>query len=344
MAISKKIESFMTQASFIRRMFEEGERMREEVGADRVFDFSLGNPILEPPETFLRVLRRTVENPPPGMHRYMANAGYLETRTRVAEYLSSDTGAAVEADDVVMTCGAGGALNVALKSLLDPGDEVVVVAPYFPEYRFYIDNHGGTPVVAESTEEFDLDLDDLARAIGPRTKAIILNSPNNPTGRMYPAEKLAELGQLLKQREEQTAHPITILSDEPYRKIVFDGLKAPPVFAAHANTILISSHSKDLGLPGQRIGFAVISPEHRDREALRGAMVFTNRTLGFYLFPRIPIEDDLAFVRSLQKEYILTVPGSGFGRNGHIRLSFCVSQKEIEGALPGFRRIMQQYR
>jgi aspartate aminotransferase len=182
MAISKKIESFMTKASWIRKMFEEGIRMKREMGADRVFDFSLGNPIMEPPESCRQALLDLAQNPPAGMHRYMSNAGYPEVRARVAEYLAADTKAALEADDVIMSCGAGGALNVTLKALLDPGDQVVVVAPCFPEYRFYTDNHGGELVVAESAEDFDLDLGELDRVVGPRTKALILNSPNNPTG------------------------------------------------------------------------------------------------------------------------------------------------------------------
>jgi len=393
MAISKKIDSFMTNASWIRKMFEEGIRMKQEVGEDNVFDFSLGNPILEPPESCQQALRDLAQNPPAGMHRYMSNAGVPEVRSSVAEYLSADTGHTLDANDVIMTCGAGGAMNVALKALLDPGDEVVVVAPCFPEYRFYSDNHGGKLVVAESAEDFDLDLGELDRAIGKQTKALILNSPNNPTGRMYTAARLKQLGDLLARKENDAGGPITILSDEPYRKIVFDGGQTPPIFDAHPNTILITSHSKDLGLPGERIGFAAIGPGHCDRLPLRNAMTFTNRTLGFvnapalfqrvvaqnqatsvpveqyqklrdifcrgldqagmqyvkpqgafYLFPKTPTEDDLAFVRALQKHYVLAVPGAGFGRGGHIRLSFCVTQKEIEGALPAFRKVMEEFR
>jgi aspartate aminotransferase len=169
MAISKKIDSFMTKASWIRKMFEEGIRMKQEVGEDNAFDFSLGNPILEPPESCRQALRDLAQNPPAGMHRYMPNAGVPEVRARVAEYLSADTGQALEADDIIMTCGAGGAMNIALKALLDPGDEVVVVAPGFPEYRFYVDNHGGKLVTAESADDFDLDLGELDRAMGKQT-------------------------------------------------------------------------------------------------------------------------------------------------------------------------------
>jgi len=382
----------MTQASFIRKMFEEGMRLKQEVGVENVFDFSLGNPILEPPKQFQTILRETIMNPPAGMHRYMHNAGYPETRSKVAKYLTGNTGTQVEPDDIIMTCGAGGALNVALKSLLNPGDEVVVIAPFFPEYRFYVDNHGGTLKIAETSQDFDLDLDSLDRVMGNQTKAIIINSPNNPTGRMYSSERLKELGQLIAQKEQRAGHPITILSDEPYRKIVFDDKKLPSIFDAHPNTILITSHSKDLGLPGERIGFGAISSHHQDRVLLREAMTFTNRTLGFvnapalfqrivaraqdlsipvkayqhlrdlflqglldagiqcfrpqgafYLFPQSPIKDDLAFVNVLKKHHILAVPGSGFGRSGYFRLCFCVSQKEIETAIPSFIIAMKEY-
>ncbi len=392
MAISRKIEDFMTKASWIRKMFEEGERLKNELGADRVFDFSLGNPILEPPEAYLEILRALVNKPPRGLHRYMPNAGHPEVRAKVAAYLAEDTGAPVEAADVIMTCGAGGALNVALNALLDPGDEVVVVAPFFPEYRFYVDNHGGRLAVSESGADFDLDLDSLDRTIGKHTKAVILNSPNNPTGRMYSPERLRELGELLLHKSKRAGRVISILSDEPYRKIVFDGKKAPSIFAAYPNTILIASHSKDLGLAGERIGFAAISPAHADRDALSSALTFANRTLGFvnapalfqlsvaeaqrmsvpietyqelrdifcaglteagmryirpqgafYLFPETPTSDDLAFVRALQKHNLLAVPGSGFGRSGHIRLSFCVARRVIEQALPIFKQVMDEF-
>jgi aspartate aminotransferase len=263
MAISKKIDTAMTQGSFIRRMFEEGIRMRKEVGADRVFDFSLGNPILEPPAAFREALKRAVNDPVPGMHRYMPNAGYPESRAKVAAHLARELGLPVTGADVMMTTGAGAGLNVALKALLDPGDEVVVIAPYFPEYAFYIDNHGGVMHIAESAADFDLDLGALDAAIGTRTRVLILNSPNNPTGRMYSAERLKQLGELLAAKERTQGRPITILSDEPYRKIVFHGLTPPSIFEAHPNVVLINSHSKDLGLAGERIGYAAISPHER---------------------------------------------------------------------------------
>jgi aspartate aminotransferase len=390
MPISSKVSSSMSNASYIRKMFEEGNRLRKEMGPDRVFDFSLGNPILEPPSKFQEKLKQLVNQPVPGMHRYMPNAGYPEARAKIASYVSTEHGVKIEQDDVIMTCGAGAGLNIALKSLLDPGDEVIVLAPFFPEYSFYIDNHGGQIKIVQTNSDFVLDPSAIEAAITNRTKALILNSPNNPTGCLYSASSLQNLGEILKRAQNRFDHPITLLSDEPYRKIVFDGEKTPTVLAVHPNTILITSHSKDLGLAGERIGYAVISPEHSDRVALRGALTFTNRTLGFvnapalfqrcvadvqdasvdistyqklrdllcaglknagfqftlpqgafYVFPKTPIPDDVAFVQHLLKYGILSVPGSGFGRSGHIRLCFSVTQQEIERSLPLFAQSMK---
>lgn len=392
MAISRKIEGLMTKSSWIRKMFEEGVKLRAQYGAENVFDFSLGNPILEPPQVVLDVLRTWIDDPKPGSHRYMPNNGYPEVRQSVAAHFAAATGAPITGDDVVMTVGAAGALNTALKSILDPGDEVILVAPYFPEYRFYIDNHGGVVVEVQSTEDFDLDPEAFERALSPRTKAVIINTPNNPTGRVYSAERLAELGAVLARHEKVTGGPVTLLSDEPYRKIVYDGVKVPDVMAVHPNTIFVTSHSKDLGLAGERIGYAIVSPHHADRKALAGAMTFSNRTLGyvnapaifqrvaaaaieasvpievytdlrnlicdglaeagyefvkpqgaFYLFPKSPI-DDVEFVIALQRHRVLAVPGSGFGRPGHIRLSYCVTRREVEGALPLMKKVMAEIR
>ncbi|MHB8870669.1 MAG: aminotransferase class I/II-fold pyridoxal phosphate-dependent enzyme, partial [Thermoleophilia bacterium] len=186
MPVSKKIESFMERSSWIRRMFEEGGRLKAEHGADKVFDFSLGNPNLEPPEEFHRALRELIEEPHPGRHGYMSNAGYVETRQAVADYLTVEQGVTIGSDHIVMTSGAGGALNVIFKAILDEGDEVLVPKPYFVEYGFYADNHGGVLKPVETHADFSLDLDKIAEAITPKTRALILNSPNNPTGRIYP--------------------------------------------------------------------------------------------------------------------------------------------------------------
>lgn len=389
MNISRKIASSLEGASFIRKMFEEGERLRAIHGADRVYDFSLGNPSEEPPAAFQAELRKLACEPVPGMHRYMSNAGYADTRAAVAGVLAREASLPVGPENIVMTCGAGGALNVALKAILDPGDEVIVLPPYFMEYRFYVDNHGGVVREVPTGEDFLPDLRALAAAINDKTRAIILNSPNNPTGVVYPAEVLDSLQNLLSQKE--TGRTIYVLADEPYAKLVYDGVTVPPVLRHIRNVLVATSHSKDLGLPGERIGYLAASPRIEAVDVLMQALIFCNRTLGFvnapalmqrlvtplqgqpvdvtpyrekrdilynhlttlgyevvkpqgafYLFPRSPIPDDLAFVDMARKYNILLVPGRGFGRPGYFRLSYSVPKQTVVNSLPAFTALSEE--
>ena len=288
MAIATKIAGFISKSSWIRRMFEEGERLRQEFGADNVYDFTLGNPDVEPPQAFRERLRELAGSPLPGMHRYMNNAGYAETRAAVAAKLSRDSGLAVTADHVIMTCGAGGALNVVLKTILNPGEEVIILAPYFVEYKFYIDNHGGVPVEAWTDREtFRLDIDAIERALSPKTRAVIICSPNNPTGVIYDADSLGRLGSLLKTAQENTGHQIYVISDEPYARIAFDGKKVPSVFPLIENSVLVTSHSKDLALPGERIGYLAANPAMATAHQFMEGAVFCNRVLGFVNAPAL---------------------------------------------------------
>lgn len=287
MAISKKVASDLSRASWIRRMFEEGQRLRAQYGADNVVDLSLGNPVLEPPQEVLQTISRLATSPPPGLHRYMPNAGHPAVREKIAAYVAEEFSLPVQPADIIMTCGAGAALNISLKALLDPGEGVIVLAPFFPEYEFYVENHGGRLKVVNSAPDFSLDLTATERALQPGIKALILNSPNNPTGRVYSTGELKALAELLHTKSQAFGYPITVLSDEPYRKIVFDGLEITSIFEIYPATILINSHSKDLGLAGERIGYAAISPNHPDREPLRNALTFTNRTLGFVNAPSL---------------------------------------------------------
>jgi aspartate aminotransferase len=286
-SISKKIESSLAGASFIRKMFEEGERLRKIHGPEKVYDFSLGNPSGEPPQAIKEKLKKLALEPVPGMHRYMSNAGYADTRRAVAELLTGQTGLPFTEDHVVMTCGAGGALNVALKTLLDPGDEVIVLAPFFMEYKFYIDNHGGVLKIAHTDADFMLDMHAIGEAITPRTKAIIINSPNNPTGVVYDAYSLAMLGNLLKTKEQETGRQIFVISDEPYAKIVYDNITVPSVFKYIKNSIIVTSHSKDLSLPGERIGYLAASPNIEEIGLFIEGAIFCNRTLGFVNAPAL---------------------------------------------------------
>lgn len=288
MAIAMKIASQISKSSWIRRMFEEGEKLRQEFGADNIYDFTLGNPDVEPPESFCRELLELAQNPLPGMHRYMNNAGYLETRNAVAEKISKDAALTVPADNIIMTCGAGGALNVVLKTILNPGEEVIILAPFFVEYKFYIDNHGGVPVeVWTNKDTFQLDIAAIEGAITTKTRAIIICSPNNPTGVIYPAESLKQLGDVLKKIHERTGHLIYVISDEPYARIAFDGQHVPNIFPLIESSIIVTSHSKDLALPGERIGYLAANPRMATAEQFMEGAVFSNRVLGFVNAPAL---------------------------------------------------------
>ncbi len=288
MAIANKIAGYISRSSWIRKMFEEGERLRQEFGAEHVYDFTLGNPDVEPPEAFHAALQQLANDPLPGMHRYMNNAGYPETRAAVAAKLTQDSGLAVTAEHVIMTCGAGGALNVVLKTILNPGEEVIILAPFFVEYKFYIDNHGGVPVeVWTNRETFRLDLAAIEAAITTKTRAIIVNSPNNPTGVIYTAEELAALGELVKRAQGRTGHQVYVISDEPYARISYDGAKVPNIFPLIESSVMVTSHSKDLALPGERIGYLAVNPRMATAMQFIEGAVFCNRTLGFVNAPAL---------------------------------------------------------
>lgn len=287
MTVSNRIKQALENASWIRRMFEEGAELKARLGADQVMDFTLGNPDLEPPAEFKRELAAAAQDPRPGLHSYMANAGLVPTRQAVARHLSTVHQLDFKTEDIVLTCGAGGAINIILKALLDPGDEVVVLAPFFPEYMFYIDNHGGTPRVVETDDHFQLDLNRLEQALNPSTRVVIINSPNNPTGQVYEAEALMELGRLLTHHSARQGRPVYLLADEPYRRIVYDNLSLPSIFAAYPNTLLATSFSKDLSIPGERIGYAAVSPQAADRGEIFAGLVLANRILGFVNAPAL---------------------------------------------------------
>jgi aspartate aminotransferase len=392
MAISTTVKKNLEKSSWIRKMFEQGALLKKQYGADKVFDFSLGNPNLEPPQEFFDILRDEASTRTPGRHGYMSNAGYAEAREKVAEYVSEQHGLDLFAEHVVLTCGAGGALNVLFKTLLDPGDEVIVPSPYFVEYNFYIGNHGGTCITVPTDEGFLLDTVAIAAAITDRTKAVLVNSPNNPTGRIYSAESLHKLGNVIKDASRRLQRDIYLISDEPYAKIVFDDVVVPSMLQVCPNSILITSYSKDLSIPGERIGYIAVNPALEPLGDLLSGLAFAQRTLGFvnapaimqyviarlqgvsvdtslyqrkrdllcgmlkdlgysfvlpegafYLFPRSPIDDDVQFVQDLLQENILVVPGSGFGRSGHFRISYCVDDAVITGAADGFARVAKKY-
>jgi len=268
-------------------MFEEGAALKARYGEDNVFDFSLGNPDLKPPFLFSEKLQNIIHEKKVGKHGYMPNAGYPETRKAVANYLSKEHQVDISKEQVVMTCGAGGGLNVILKTLLNPGEEVIILVPYFVEYLFYVSNHGGSCKQVKTRDDFSLDLLEIEKAISSKTRAIIVNSPNNPTGKVYDEGSMIELGEILRKKGSETGRDIYLISDEPYSKIIYDGIHLPSVFVVYENSILVTSYSKELSIPGERIGFIAVNPKAQPLEDLIEGMIFCNRTLGFVNAPAL---------------------------------------------------------
>jgi aspartate aminotransferase len=308
MAISRKVKSTLNGASWVRRMFEVGDELKKIHGEENVYDFSIGNPDLEPPPSLKKALKELADHPITGMHRYMPNNGYSETRRAIAEYIKEESGLPFTENHVVMTVGAAGGLNVTFKALLDEGDEVIVPSPYFMEFKFYIDNNGGEIRLVETNEDFSLNLEEIEKAVGEKTKAILINSPNNPTGVVYSQESLEKLGALLKRKSRELGRTIYLVSDEAYRRIVYDGVKLPNFFQFHPHTIRVTSHSKDLSLPGERIGYVAVSPVCEEADELISALIFANRILGFVNAPALmqrlvaPLQRNSVHVRDYEEK------------------------------------------
>lgn len=364
--------------------------MKAEFGEANVFDFSLGNPNACPPAAFFDALRSVAEHVEPSRHRYMPNAGFEETRRAVAEFLSREYGLEFDAASIVMTSGAAGGMNAVLRAICDPGDEVIVLSPYFPEYRFYIEQCAARMVVVQTDDRFQPDLAAIEKAITLRTRAILINSPNNPTGAVYGESACRELAAGLR-KHDRTTTPLYLITDDPYRRIVFGSERCPTPVTGYPRSIVVSSYSKDLSIPGERAGYIALPPSLPERATLVSALTVLNRTLGFvnmsafmqrviaqcadaccdlgmyrkncallstalrgmgyqlvqpggalYLFPRTPIDDDLRFIDTLSRHRVLAVPGRGFGRPGHMRISFAVEPAVIERSLPAFRAAMEE--
>jgi aspartate aminotransferase len=385
MTVSSVIQQQLENASWIRKMFEEGIRLKAERGAENIYDFTLGNPSEDPPKGVQATFQRLAQENRPGAHGYMPNAGFPVVREAIAQRLFRDTGVKFTRDSIIMTVGCAGAMNAVLKAILDPGNEVIVNMPFFPDYQFYISNHGGRMVPVETDAEFSLDVAAIESKITPQTRVIILNTPNNPTGVIYSESVLRDLEAVLQRAD----HPIAVLSDEPYKAFAYDGATVPEMASIISNYILTTSYSKTWSLAGERIGYIAISPRLADAEALIHACTFTNRILGFinapaiwqlvtaeapeespnlsiycekrdlmcdglarigyevrkpqgafYVFLRTPIPDDVKFLRILQAEGVLVVPGSGFGRGGYVRLSLTVPRETIVNSMPAFARAL----
>lgn len=272
-------------ASVIRQMFEEGIRLKKMYGQDKVFDFSLGNPDLEPPRELKEAIIEEASNSSPGCHGYMSNAGFLETREAMAQKVSLEQGVKLEAKNVVMTSGAASALNCALKTLLNEGDEVIVPSPFFAEYRNYVSNYNGKLVEVLTKEDFSLDIKAIKEALSEKTAVVLINTPNNPTGKIYCQKEIEELVLLLKQHSQKYNRMPYLILDEPYRAIVYDDIKIPTVFDKYPYSIVVSSFAKDLSIPGERIGYMAINPACDEADEFVAAFTFCLRTLGFVNAP-----------------------------------------------------------
>ncbi len=286
--ISKEIQENLKNSSWIRKMFVEGAKMREEFGDENVYDYSLGNPYFEPPKSVIDKLKQVVNSDEPGSHRYMDNAGYIEVRQKVADSINKDIIEPINHKHVMMTVGAAGGINAALRTILDPGQEVVIIAPYFAEYIFYIKNHNGIPVVMKSdASTFEPNLDVLEEKITKKTRAIIINSPNNPTGVIYSEAILKGMAEIIARKEAEFGHAIYVMSDEPYKALVYDGIKVPNIHNIFKNSMIVNSYSKSLGLAGERIGYIAVNSKIENVDLLMNGLAFANRTLGFVNAPAL---------------------------------------------------------
>ena len=387
------------KASFIRKMFEKGIELKREFGEDAVCDFSLGNPDVPPPEAAREVLHRLADESvrPLGLG-YCPNAGIPACREAIAGHLSKQQGLPLGASDVVITVGAASALVCFFRATVDPGDEVVVPSPYFVEYGNYCGHFGGVLKSVPTREDFSLDVAAIADAVTDRTRAIIINSPNNPTGQIYTRDELEELVAFVEKTNaarEGRARPLFLLSDEPYRAFAYGGAEVPAILPMSKFALVLGSFSKTLSMAGERLGYIAVNPELTalDAGALMTTLTLVNRTLGyvnapvigqklaaaicnetvdleiyrrrhdlmaqvltdagieftmpkgaFYFFPKAPGGDDAKFVDALLEEKILAVPGSGFGRAGHFRLSCAVDEKIIARSAAGFKRAVEKFK
>ena len=394
--VSGKMKPLVENNSVIREMFEEGKRLAAIYGPENVYDFSLGNPnVPAPDEVKEAILEILQEEESTFVHGYMSNAGYEDVRETIAHSLNERFGTDFGENNILMTVGAASGLNVILKTILEPGDEVMVFAPYFVEYGNYVGNYDGAlVVVSPNTIDFQPNLEEFKRKITEKTKAVIINTPNNPTGVVYSEETLRQLAGILEDKEKQFGRGIVLLSDEPYRELAYDGVQVPYVTRYYKDTVVCYSYSKSLSLPGERIGYLVIPNELQDSRQVFTAASIANRVLGcvnapslmqrvikrciekgasvnlmaydrnrnrlyeglkecgfscirpdgaFYLFVKSPVEDEKEFCSRAAKHNLLLVPGSSFACPGYVRIAYCVSYEKIEGSMPAFRALAEEY-
>ncbi|MDN3515484.1 MAG: pyridoxal phosphate-dependent aminotransferase [Candidatus Brocadia sp.] len=282
MSISIKVKEGLAASFWTVKAFD---GRAQTVPGEELYDFRLGNPKIERPVELVEEVKKVANNPFPGMHGYSALAGHVQTREAIAQTLSKERGLNFTAHHVIMTAGGAGGLNIILKTLLNPGDEVIVLSPLYLEYPYYIDNHGGVCCLVETNANFTLNIENIAAKITPRTKAIIINSPNNPTGTIYSNESLKSIARLLDDKNREFGKDIFLIYDAAYQDIVYDGNKVPDIFSIYSNTIFAASYSKPLSIPGERIGYTAVHPEMENSGELMDALTFSNRVLGYLSAP-----------------------------------------------------------
>ncbi|MVX62917.1 pyridoxal phosphate-dependent aminotransferase [Clostridium chromiireducens] len=287
--ISNRLKSLISNSTTIRAMFEEGKRLSKIHGEENVFDFSIGNPNVEPPENIKEVIIDILnEESPNFVHGYMHNSGYEDVRDTISTFLNKKYNLSLTGKNLVMTCGAAGGLNIIFESILNPGDEIITFSPYFGEYKNYVETfHGILTTVPTNTENFEPDLEALANAITSKTKAILINTPNNPTGAIYSKEVLRGLTHVLNAKEKELNTSIYLISDEPYREIVYDDVEVPCILKYYNNSFIAYSYSKSLSLPGERIGYVVTNSLMNDFDEMMAALNISNRVLGFVNAPSL---------------------------------------------------------
>lgn len=384
-----------SKRSDIRELFEYGKKKAEVVGKENVFDFSLGNPSVKPNPIVNQTIQDLIQKEDPtALHGYTSAQGNKECRQAIADDLNQRYGTAYEADHLFLTCGAAASLSISFHALVeDKLDEIIAIVPCFPEYKVFVENSGAKFVPVEADlDSFDINLDYLEKKINPHTKAIIVNSPNNPAGVIYSLKTLEKLAALLNKKQTEFNHPIYLIADEPYRELAYDGRNVPHIPSIYPNTIICYSYSKSLSLPGERIGYILVGPKLDDSQKLYLTICGAARALGyvcapslfqkviercasytsniqeyeanrnllyeglkklgykmvypqgaFYLFVKALGGDAIAFSNKAKEYNILIVPSDSFGVKGYVRLSYCVSKKTIEGALPLFKKLKDEY-
>lgn len=392
---NEKMLGLGQKRSVIREIFEYGNKRRAEIGNENVYDFSLGNPSIPAPEAVGETMRSLIENTnATELHGYTSAQGDFGVRQAIANNINERFSADATADLLYMTCGAAASLTISLNAILNQGEEVIVLAPFFPEYTVFIEKAGGKCVVVKCREEdFQIDFAALDKAINKKTKAIIINSPNNPSGVVLSRETIEKMAELLNQKQKELGTDIFVLADEPYRELVYGDVEVPYIPNFYDNTVVCYSYSKSLSLPGERIGYIFVSPKAENCKDLYAAVCGAGRALGyvcapsllqktvalcqgvtgdieaynknrellynslteygytaakpdgaFYLFVKSPEADASAFCEKAKQEEILIVPGDDFGFKGYVRISYCVAYDTIKNSLPGFKRLIEQYR